>query len=325
MILADKIIINRKKLNMTQEDLAAEINVSRQAVSKWESAQSLPEMEKIILLSDLFGVSVDYLIRDEIEDIEYLDNDYLSRPRQLSLKEVNDFLDKNNKSSNYVSLGVMLCILSPITLITLTALAENGYKGLSENLASGLGVSILLILVSIAVALFILSSSFIKDYDFLEKEEFDLDYGVEGIVKQKQELRARKNTVNILIGVVLLIMSVIPVILVDSISTNSSANLISIVIMFFTISVAVFILVRNGIKASAYSKILQEKDYSIEKKASSETYGKVAGIYWLTVLTVFLAYSFIYNAWSNSWIIWPIAAVLFPLIMLIVSILIKDK
>lgn len=127
MILADKIIINRKKLNMTQEDLAAEINVSRQAVSKWESAQSLPEMEKIILLSDLFGVSVDYLIRDEIEDIEYLDNDYLSRPRQLSLKEVNDFLDKNNKSSNYVSLGVMLCILSPITLITLT---ENGYKGL---------------------------------------------------------------------------------------------------------------------------------------------------------------------------------------------------
>ncbi len=172
MILADKIIINRKKLNMTQEALASEINVSRQAVSKWESAQSLPEMEKIILLSNLFGVSVDYLIRDEINDIEYLENDYLYKPRQLSLKEVNDFLDKNNKSSNYVSLGVMLCILAPVTLITLTSLAEKGYNGLTENLASGLGVSILLILVSIAVALFILSGSFIKDYDFLEKEDF---------------------------------------------------------------------------------------------------------------------------------------------------------
>ncbi len=61
-------------------------------------------------------------------------------------------------------------------------------------------------------------------------------------------------------------MSVIPVILVDSVRINSSANLISIVVMLFTVALAVFILVGNGIKASAYSKILQEKDYSIEKR-----------------------------------------------------------
>ncbi|MFA7534108.1 MAG: helix-turn-helix transcriptional regulator, partial [Tissierellaceae bacterium] len=120
MILADKIIINRKRLNLTQEALAEEINVSRQAVSKWEGAQSIPEMEKIILLSNLFGVSVDYLIRDEIEDIEYLDSEQFSKTKRLSVEEVNTFLEKSMRSSSYVSLGVMLCILSPVMLILLT-------------------------------------------------------------------------------------------------------------------------------------------------------------------------------------------------------------
>lgn len=325
MILADKIIINRKKLNMTQEALAAEINVSRQAVSKWEGGQSIPEMEKIILLSDLFKVSVDYLIRDEIEDIEYLDNENLSKKRVLSIKEVNDFLDKNKKTSTYVSFGVMLSILSPLALIILTSLQEAGYSGISENIASGLGVSIMLILISIAVAIFILSSSLSKDYNFLEKESFDLDYGVLGVVKEKQRQRARKNTVSITVGVGLLILSVVPVILVDSFNFKNSPALYGVPLLLFIVSIAVFILVKNGIIEGGYHKILQEKDYRVEKKATSAIYGKLASIYWLTAASIYLAYSFIFNGWSNSWIIWPIAGVLFPLIIIITSLFVKEN
>ena len=66
MILADKIIENRKKNGWSQEDLAEKLGVSRQSVSKWESAQAIPDLKKILQLSEVFGVSTDYLIRDEI-------------------------------------------------------------------------------------------------------------------------------------------------------------------------------------------------------------------------------------------------------------------
>lgn len=67
MIIADKIIENRKKNGWSQEELAEKLGVSRQSVSKWEGAQAVPDMKKIVQLSDLFGVSTDYLLRDEIE------------------------------------------------------------------------------------------------------------------------------------------------------------------------------------------------------------------------------------------------------------------
>lgn len=67
MILADKIIEERKKNGWTQEDLAQKLGVSRQSVSKWESAGAIPDLKKIIQLADLFGVSTDYLLKDEVE------------------------------------------------------------------------------------------------------------------------------------------------------------------------------------------------------------------------------------------------------------------
>ena len=64
MILADKIINLRKKAGMRQEDLAYKLNVSRQSVSKWEGAQSVPDINKIIEMAKVFSVSTDYLLKD---------------------------------------------------------------------------------------------------------------------------------------------------------------------------------------------------------------------------------------------------------------------
>ena len=64
-MLAEKIYLLRKKSGLSQEQLASELNVSRQSVSKWETGASVPENEKLIALSEYFRVSVDYLIKDE--------------------------------------------------------------------------------------------------------------------------------------------------------------------------------------------------------------------------------------------------------------------
>ena len=70
MILAEKIIDLRKKNGWSQEQLADKLGVSRQSISKWESAQSTPDMKKIVALSELFGVSTDYLLKDGMDDAE---------------------------------------------------------------------------------------------------------------------------------------------------------------------------------------------------------------------------------------------------------------
>ena len=66
MILADKIISLRKKAGWSQEELAGKLGVTRQSVSKWEGAQSVPDLDKVIQMSRIFGVSTDYLLKEEM-------------------------------------------------------------------------------------------------------------------------------------------------------------------------------------------------------------------------------------------------------------------
>ena len=126
MIMADKIIDLRKKNGWSQEELAEQLGVSRQSVSKWEGAQSVPDMNKIIAMARLFNVSTDYLLKDEIEMVQApedtkstaMDND--PPARRVSMEEANEYLVKAESSARQISFGVMLCILSPIVLILLS-------------------------------------------------------------------------------------------------------------------------------------------------------------------------------------------------------------
>ena len=68
MTFSDKLIALRKKAGWSQEELAERLNVSRQSVSKWEGAQSMPDIDKIVQLSSLFSVTTDYLLKDGQDD-----------------------------------------------------------------------------------------------------------------------------------------------------------------------------------------------------------------------------------------------------------------
>ena len=68
MRLEEKLTVLRKESGYTQLDLAEKVRVSRQAISKWETGRALPSMEKLKYLSELFGVSVDYLLSDDMTE-----------------------------------------------------------------------------------------------------------------------------------------------------------------------------------------------------------------------------------------------------------------
>ena len=94
MIFADKLIELRKKNGWSQEELAEKLSVTRQSVSKWEGAQSIPELSKILQMAQMFGVTTDYLLRDEIEAIECTEAEEWDRPalRRVSMEEADAFL-----------------------------------------------------------------------------------------------------------------------------------------------------------------------------------------------------------------------------------------
>lgn len=127
MILADKIIMLRKKNGWSQEELAEKMDVTRQSVSKWESAQSTPDLAKILQLSGLFGVSTDYLLKDELEEAEYTnDVQETSAVRRVSMEEANEFLQVKEFTAKRIAFGTFLCIFSPVILMVLAAGSETG-------------------------------------------------------------------------------------------------------------------------------------------------------------------------------------------------------
>ena len=201
----------RKRYGWSQEELAEKMQVTRQSVSKWEGAQSIPDLDKILRLSQIFGVSTDYLLKDELEDAEYSDHvEDTYTLRRVTMEEANAFLSIKEFTAKRIALATFLCIISPITLFLLNAARESQALTISEALASGIGLIVLFLLVAVAVAVFITSGSMTSQYEFLEKESFETEYGVSGMVRERQkQYRATYTKYNV-IGACLCILSVIP-------------------------------------------------------------------------------------------------------------------
>lgn len=327
MIFADKLTQLRKKAGWSQEELAEQMNVTRQSVSKWEGSQSIPDLEKMIRLSELFGVSTDYLLKDEIEVEEYnTPSDEVSKIRRVSLEEANAFLSVKAATSKTIALATFLCIISPICLLILGAISEVPEYHFGDNVAGGIGMIVLLLLVTIAVALFISSGRKTAAYEYLEKETFETEYGVRGMVSERKLQYNEVYTRNNIIGTSLCIMALIPL-FGGAIFNDDNVLLLTIMLSasFVIVGIGVVFFIRSGIVWASYKKLLQEDDYSKEKKEKRSVTTTISVAYWSIATAVYLGYSFSTDNWKYSWIIWVVAAFVFPAIVAISNLLGKRK
>lgn len=219
-----------------------------------------------------------------------------------------------------MALATMLCIFSPIALIGLAAVSELSASAfpLREETAAGIGLCVLMIMAAIAVTLFLSCGNKAKEYDFLEKEPFETEYGVTGMVKERQ--KAYKPTYDHMntIGTVLCVLSFVPLFAVMAVRQDGFFMTMAVCLLLAVVGIGVYFFVYGGTIYSSMEKLLEEGDYTRREKSQKNITGPVSVIYWLAVTAVFIIYTFGPNGNGQprySWIIWAVAGVLYAAVL----------
>ncbi len=321
MILADKITNLRKKNGWSQEELAEKMQVSRQAVSKWEGAQTVPDLEKILALSKLFGVTTDYLLKDEIEDEEFTDEPDRVPVKRISLALANEFLEWRRRAAKRIAVATLLCIVAVIPLLLLGAATEVPGYSVSENLAAGVGLVVLLVLVAAAVAIFVSCGFKNTPFEFIDKEPFETEYGVDGMVKEKQKAYRPAYVKSNIIATCLCVLSPIPL-FVGLVTEKEFFMVVMLTVTLLLAGIGSALFILAGVRWASMQKLLKEGDYALRDQRKIRIKETVSTAYWLTATAVYLGWSFLTNDWKITWVVWPIAGILFAASMCLCNLFI---
>ena len=321
MIFADKLITLRKKAGWSQEELAEKLNVTRQSVSKWEGAQSVPDIDKILQLSCLFGVTTDYLLKDDAAE-----DDTSPLPR-VTLAQANDYLAKARANAPKLALAAALCVVSPIPLLALGALSEAGLFGIWDDLAGGIGLIALLLIIAAAVAIFMQCSASVRAYEFLQKQAIETEYGVTGLAKERRDAFAPQYDKANILGTVLCVLSAVPVFAAMMVGASFLVSA-SICLVLALVACGVYAFVRVGTVRDAMDQLLEEGDYTRPNKAIKSRINALTAAYWLVVVAIFLWYTF--GPQGNgqpqySWFIWAIGGVVYAALVIAVKAFMKKN
>lgn len=244
--------------------------------------------------------------------------------RKISLSDAKEYIETSEFAMRKIALATSICVCAPILLIVFSVFAEEDVF-ISEKAATLIGLLVLLAMVAVAVPFFIIYGTKLSKYEYLQEDVFQLETGVDRVLTKMRDEGDMHFGIRIGIGVTLCIIGVLPVIITGVLfeDTDIPAGL-SVGVLLAVVSVAVNIFMTTGTKRERFSILLQEGEYSAKHKKGSGLADTIGSIYWPIITAVYLAYSFITNDWGRSWIIWPVAGVLFAAIAGICNLLKKQ-
>ncbi len=286
MSLGENLQFLRKKENITQEQLAEQLNVSRQSVSKWESDSAYPEMDKLLQLCNLFHCSMDDLVQKEIS--------------QVYIEDKADYDNHFNEFSKYVSLavGIILFGLSVMNLIY-----GINYFFPNEIIKEDLCSMFFLIFVVIGVAILVLMG--IRHEDFKKKNPFIINFYKEEEIDKFN----RKFSVMVTAAVSLFIIDAIIFMGAETafpaIDENEYLESLIFCIFFLIIAAGVMLLVYAGIQKDKYdiNKYNQMNDKKSEVYKKDSLTGSVCGYIMLIATILYLIGGFVFSKWAMPTIV----------------------
>lgn len=285
----------RAEKNISQEQLADKIGVSRQSVSAWESGKSSPELEKLIALSELFEISLDELTGEiPTKKIKFKKKDY-------------------EKSYQKVAIIRSLGIFTLFTGIGISAFLSKYDSSLipSPDIKAGIA---LMLTFAVSIPLLILAKNFC---DATDEELIDSGVKIEEVFSKKeiQNTNSIKN-----FGSMILVSMIFIAIAAYQIINNFIKNNESLASLVFMILLGI------GISVSTYSNTIFQKINIFSEIANKDNeedskIGFFAAIIMLSITAIYLAYSFLTNNWDSAKLFYPMGGI----VIAIYAIYVKKK
>lgn len=325
MILATKITQLRKQAGWSQEELAHKMDISRQSVSKWESANSIPDLNKIITLAQIFEVSTDFLLKDEIETQETTSEHKETHLTQISLEQATAYVNSKMQKTALTIKGVLFCVCSVIPMFFFLAMAQTNRMGLTENVAGAIGVVVILIMLAMGVSYLIKLNQFDEATHHMDDEKFELAYGVHSVFQEK--LKHFRPTYNFRLsaGIFMFITCFAPLMLVAVFFQNSELEILMLIVLIVMVAIGLAIVIPVSAKFDAYNHILKDHTQETEKSKRVKRTQKLAAFYWPMLTAIYLGWSLWSMDWNITWIVWPVGSVLFIALVGLMELLEKDE
>ena len=334
MNFGTNVIYYRRKLGITQEALAERLHVSRQTVSRWETESTAPDVEMLISLCELFGCTMDTLVRgdaeaedvaqsekaDDAREAESISSEELKaedyRAESIAPEAPSCSLDERRRHYSAFAIAI-----SSGVAIVLAAVAVMLF---TYSLSSTLSVVLLLSLITVAVTLFVAAG--VKHSGFLDENPILPTYPKERAQKflKRAPFFFAAATALILIGVILLIIFIN----LTPLGDTESGEMIATAILMLFIGAASALYTYEGMEYSDFTEHKEERDNRGEDGLSPK--GKrisdaISSAIMLTATVGFLLAGFLANLWHPAWIVFPIGGILCGIVSSILSAIYPNK
>lgn len=230
----------------------------------------------------------------------------------LSFEEAKQYVDELVRQGFFVSIGVMLCIFSVIWPI------------LSEtfNWSQALGVTGMMLFIAAAVFLFVYSGIMVGKWDYIKKGNYMIDFDTAKVMQNEQSRFRKDYAVRLTIGIILCVLCWLPSMVIEETALGRIDQFenMGAVFLFIIVGIGVMMIVYSSMTMEAYKQILKINDIRLvsgnyvrasgKEKYINPTVETIMSLYWPTVTSVYLIWSFLTFDWHLTWVIWPVAAII---------------
>lgn len=267
-------------------------------------AEGKTDNEAVGIVISEFG-NLDELAQDLGIDSFMQKGQSVEEGRNVSLQEAKDYIQSKSRSGFMIGIATLLCIISPCGVILLDG--------------NAIGLLFLFTAIAIAVGIFVFSGVLMGRWDFLKQEKCYIDFGTADYIHNEKEGFRITNALLITVGVILCIVSVVPLIILSELDRGELWELYGTDIMLVLIAVGVLLFIVAGVRSTAYDTLLKLNDVSTvggnfvssqkgQVRYNNRVVAAIMSVYWPTVTCVYLCWSFLTYDWHITWIIWVIAA-----------------
>lgn len=301
MKFRDNLLYQRQQRNMTQEQLAMLLGVSRQSVAKWEAGQSTPEVDKLMKMAELFDCSLDELVKGDLTQVVVAPEQVL--PTDAPPQDICGYDEHLNKFAWRIAVGVGLIILGVAAMVLLTTTAIN------EEL------TVIAVLVGVVAGLVFIIPAGIEHAAFAKAHPFVEDFYTEA---QKAQVR-RWFTWNLVLGIGLIFAGIIVVIVLGTVGNDD----VAVGIMLALVAAGVFCIVRSGIRFGLTDVDNYNRERENEKwERENPQCDRICGI--IMLIATALGLLMLFGGWAAAnegvphagvlvgffWVVWPIGGIL---------------